>query len=180
MSNQIPYRLGALLVCRGFISEEQLAQAVIQQRSFDPPKPLGKVLIEMGLVTEKQISGCLKRQKCLRWYAAAAALISAPSAAFCQDMSIEDLPEFQHTQVSQVDAEGFHLDAVDHKDDIVLEDGVFQGNYLSGSNAVDAAMKTAAKVLWNSYAQDGVETTQFDFSVSASDNSYGVKMIMNF
>lgn len=180
MSNQIPYRLGALLVCRGFISEEQLVQAVIQQRSYTPPKPLGKVLIDMGIVTEKQISSCLQRQKCLRWYAAAAALISAPSAAFCQDMSIEDLPEFQHTQVSQVDSEGFHLDAKGHKDNILVQDTVFQGNYLSGSNAVDAAMKTAAKVLWNSYAQGGVESTQFDFSVSASENSYGVKMIMSF
>jgi type II secretory ATPase GspE/PulE/Tfp pilus assembly ATPase PilB-like protein len=42
--------LGAMLVDRGFISEDQLRIALLEQKQVD--KPLGKVLIEFGFVTD--------------------------------------------------------------------------------------------------------------------------------
>jgi hypothetical protein len=183
MPDQFPYRLGSLLVCRGIITEEQLSTAVLTQRSYNPPKPLGRVLVDLGYVHERDLRRCLKRQRCIRWYAAVAALISAPSAAYGQDLSIEDYPQYQHTKVAELDNEGFHLDAEGHYQNRTDPD-IFitsQGSTtLSGSLAVTAAMQTAAKLLWRAYSPSDEEKTQFDFAVAASSKGYGLMMSVNF
>lgn len=187
MNDNIPYRLGAILVCKGVISEEQLSAAVLKQREASPPKPLGQVLIDMKLVSQRQLNQCLKRQKCLRWYAALAAIISAPSAAYAQDISIEDCEEYKYTKVSQVDNEGFHLDGHAHFEsrhtnrntpDLFASDKATFS--LSGSIAVKAAMKTAAKLMWNQYSESDAQKTQFDFAVASSNQGYGIIMQVRY
>ncbi|MFD2367235.1 GspE/PulE family protein [Pseudoduganella sp. GCM10020061] len=53
-------RLGEILVQQKLLSEEQLAQALQEQKRSG--RKLGRVFIENGFVTEEQISGALARQ----------------------------------------------------------------------------------------------------------------------
>jgi len=52
-------RLGDLLVEKGYLSPEQLEQALEEQRASAGSKLLGEVLIELGYCTEEQILECL-------------------------------------------------------------------------------------------------------------------------
>lgn len=53
-------RVGDLLVQKGYITDDQLTQALEEQR--EKKGKLGEVLIEMGLVTEEQFSGVICAQ----------------------------------------------------------------------------------------------------------------------
>ena len=53
-------RVGDLLVQKGYITEDQLSQALEEQR--EQKGKLGEVLISMGLVTEEQFSGVICAQ----------------------------------------------------------------------------------------------------------------------
>ncbi len=53
-------RVGDLLVQKGYITEDQLSQALEEQR--EQKGKLGEVLINMGLVTEEQFSGVICAQ----------------------------------------------------------------------------------------------------------------------
>lgn len=50
--------LGDNLIQKGFINKEQLDAALAKQKT-DPSKRIGAILIEMGLVSEKQIEESL-------------------------------------------------------------------------------------------------------------------------
>jgi type IV pilus assembly protein PilB len=50
-----PVRVGDLLVDRGMISPDQLAQALDYQRNSDGRKLLGNVLVELGYVTSEEV-----------------------------------------------------------------------------------------------------------------------------
>lgn len=69
-------RLGRLLVNRGYISEDQLAEALVLQAAGNGL--LGEVLIEKGYISEKDLSRTLKHQKRYRYTAAFVALATAP------------------------------------------------------------------------------------------------------
>ncbi|MCP5325946.1 MAG: hypothetical protein H7A09_06420 [Oceanospirillaceae bacterium] len=91
------YRLGTLLICKGYITEDQLDAALaFQLRSG---KPLGESLIELGFISEKTLHRNLKRQDYLRLCAACMACVMAP-LQFCMAEGIEDLPEYAYTQVA--------------------------------------------------------------------------------
>jgi type IV pilus assembly protein PilB len=49
-----PLRIGDVLLAKGMISEQQIAQALEHQRAEGSGKLLGQVLIELGMVTEQQ------------------------------------------------------------------------------------------------------------------------------
>ena len=53
-------RVGDLLVQKGYITDDQLSQALEKQR--EEKGKLGEVLINMGLVTEEQFSGVICAQ----------------------------------------------------------------------------------------------------------------------
>ena len=53
-------RLGEILVQQKLLSEEQLNQALADQKRTG--RKLGRVFVENGFVTEEQISGALARQ----------------------------------------------------------------------------------------------------------------------
>ena len=55
-------RIGDLLVQKGYITDDQLSQALEQQR--EQKGKLGEVLISMGLVTEEQFAGVAYRRVC--------------------------------------------------------------------------------------------------------------------
>jgi len=57
-------RIGEILRAKGYISEEQLNQALQIQRQSRPHKLLGQVLIEQGLLTQKQAQLFNYCQKC--------------------------------------------------------------------------------------------------------------------
>lgn len=69
-------RLGRLLVNRGYISEQQLSDALIKQA--EDGVLLGEVLLAQGLITESNLKRVLKHQKRYRYTAAAVALVAAP------------------------------------------------------------------------------------------------------
>ncbi|MFT7185487.1 MAG: hypothetical protein ACI84K_000867 [Pseudohongiellaceae bacterium] len=69
-------RLGRLLVNRGYISEDQLAEALVLQAAGNGL--LGEVLIDKGYISEKDLSRTLKHQKRYRYTAAFVALATAP------------------------------------------------------------------------------------------------------
>jgi hypothetical protein len=69
-------RLGRLLVNRGYITEDQLSEALILQAEGNGL--LGEVLIAKGYISEKDLSRTLKHQKRYRYTAAFVALATAP------------------------------------------------------------------------------------------------------
>jgi len=69
-------RLGRLLVNRGYISEEQLQEALDHQRSTG--QRLGEVAITAGWITQRDLDRTLKHQKRYRYAAAFAAMAVAP------------------------------------------------------------------------------------------------------
>ena len=83
MATQQNSRLGQILLNKGLISADQLAQAIQLQASSH--KRLGEILIEQGLVSERQLSKALKKQSSLR---VAATLVAALQRGVRQKRSI--------------------------------------------------------------------------------------------
>jgi len=69
-------RLGRLLVSRGYIGEEQLQQALAEQRATGDR--LGEILITAGWISERDLQRTLKHQSRYRYAAAFAAIAFAP------------------------------------------------------------------------------------------------------
>ncbi len=79
--------LGQLLVRQKLISEEQLAQAIAQQRKTG--QRLGDILAEWNLLTQHHIERALRKQRQLRLAAALAAALFAPIEA----LAVAPVPE---------------------------------------------------------------------------------------
>ena len=58
-------KLGQLLVERGYLSEEQLEEAVDLQKRPDETRRLGEILVSRGYVTASQVQVALARQKAM-------------------------------------------------------------------------------------------------------------------
>ncbi|UZE97758.1 hypothetical protein [Alkalimarinus alittae] len=69
-------RLGRLLVNRGYITEQQLDSALVQQRTTG--QKLGEVLVCQGLISQRDLERTLKHQKRYRYTAAFVAMVVAP------------------------------------------------------------------------------------------------------
>lgn len=69
-------RLGRLLVNRGYITEDQLSDALVAQAQEGVL--LGEVLVSRGLISEKDLSRTLKQQKRHRYSAAFIAMVATP------------------------------------------------------------------------------------------------------
>lgn len=69
-------RLGRLLVNRGYISEQQLDEALTHQRSTG--QKLGEVLVCQGLLTNRDLERTLKHQTRYRYTAAFVAMVVTP------------------------------------------------------------------------------------------------------
>lgn len=107
------YRLGTLLVCKGYISEDQLDAALAHQTRSG--KPLGESLIELGFINEKTLQRNLKRQDYLRLCAACVACVMAP-LQLCMAESLEERPEYALTQVADAQFafdEGLSVSGID-------------------------------------------------------------------
>lgn len=59
------FKLGEILVRKGYISPEALQQALDKQESTPPEKrqPMGQILLDMGLLTDAQLLECLDIQR---------------------------------------------------------------------------------------------------------------------
>ncbi len=96
---QQPYRLGALLLQKQLISQQQLDSALTFQNQHSGMQ-LGHVLINMGFVNEAQINKALHKQNRIRLYAACIAFLVAPFQVCNASSEMEDLPEYSYTQVA--------------------------------------------------------------------------------
>ncbi len=119
---QQPYRLGALLIKKSVITQQQL-DAALHQQLQNPELQLGKVLINLGFVTDKQISKALHKQSRIRLYAAAIAFVAAPFQVCNASQEIESLPEYSYTQVAdqQYDHQAFDDFSVDITNNVNLD-----------------------------------------------------------
>lgn len=91
------YRLGSLLICKGYINEDQLDAALAYQ--LRSGKQLGESLVELGYISEKTLNRNLKRQDYLRLCAACVACIMSP-IQLCMADKIEERVEYALTQVA--------------------------------------------------------------------------------
>ena len=86
-SHSVRETLGNILVCHGVLSEAVLSEALERQHSEPEPRKLGRILIEMGKLTEKDITEVLRQQiglvvlELLRWKAGYFKFESVPIAA---------------------------------------------------------------------------------------------------
>jgi hypothetical protein len=119
---QQPYRLGSLLIKKNIISQQQLDVALSHQRQ-NSGMQLGKVLVNLEFVTDKQISKTLHKQNRIRLYAAAIAFVMAPFQVCNASQEIESLPEYSYTQVAdqQYGQEAFDDFSVDIRKQFSLD-----------------------------------------------------------
>ena len=120
-------RLGRLLVNRGYISESQLAEALVAQA--EEGKLLGQVLVERNWIRQKDLDRTLKHQKNYRLATAAVTMIVAPlQPMFAFAASPMGLPVTNHrVEISAAELGG--LKGLQALDDEALSDVNAQGFY---------------------------------------------------
>jgi hypothetical protein len=59
------FKLGEILVRKGYLSPEALQQALDKQEQMPPERrlPMGQILLDMGLLTDAQLLECLDIQR---------------------------------------------------------------------------------------------------------------------
>lgn len=162
-----PARLGHILIKRQVITQQQLDMALTHQLHHG--MALGEALVELGMASNYQIARALRKQSRLRFAAALTALIVGPFTVCHAQQKIEQLPEYEFTQV----ADAFYPNKTD-----------FDG-YSSGGDNVDL-LQVASATTWF-LAQGGVNK---DFEVKEvpmtmnlttdNDNSYKVNVSIKF
>lgn len=164
---QPPYRLGSLLIRKGFINQSQLDSALIHQQKSN--LQLGEALIDLNILTQKQIQSALRKQSRIRLYAACITFLMAPMS-WCQASSeMESLPEYSYTQVADQ-----HINQADYSDYSVKP-------CAAGLNLMSMATGAA----WYMY-QGGMDGNQFkDVPVKVNlaatkDNTYSVQLSVSF
>lgn len=165
---QQPYRLGALLLQKSIISQQQLDEALKYQVQHAGIQ-LGQVLIDLGIVNEKQIDKALHKQNRIRLYAACIAFLVAPFQVCNASQEIESLPEYSYTQVA--DQQFNHEDC----DDFAVN--------INSENLNMLEVTTAAA--WYLY-KGGLNNSQLNEMpvkvklASIENNSYTVKLSISF
>lgn len=84
------HRLGEILVLRGALSTHDLRRALREQK--ERPAPLGRILVEQGLVTKHSLYKTLCHQWAMRAMAAAIGLLITFSGTGAQAAPIKDMP----------------------------------------------------------------------------------------
>jgi hypothetical protein len=100
--------LGHFLVCHGFISEQQLAESV--QRQETQKAMLGKVLVDMGAITEDALEHMLRLKAMEGIYS----LFDWPEGEF--RFHDDDLPAYPMVEIS-LDVTGLVLEAMRRQDE---------------------------------------------------------------
>lgn len=149
-------RLGRLLVNRGYISESQLAEALIAQA--DEGKLLGEVLIARNWISQKDLDRTLRHQKNYRLTTAAITMIVAPlqpMLAFAASPA-GALPITNHRmEISDIDLGG--LKGLQALDDAELADVNAQGFFPGMSTAMGVGQNgdAVAAGFRHKYKEDG-------------------------
>ena len=78
---QTQLRLGEVLLDAGYITEEQLTQALALQKSSTEKKRLGEVLIESGIITEDRLNTALSKRLDLKYVSVSDAPIDLEAVA---------------------------------------------------------------------------------------------------
>src|SRR5919106_2804239 len=63
MSQQNAVRIGDLLTQEGLLTPEQLAETIAIQKKQDPPAPIGKLCVSLGLVTSTELEKVLVKHR---------------------------------------------------------------------------------------------------------------------
>jgi len=155
--NELPHRLGQLLLQRQEITEQQLQQALSYQAQN--PCQLGQALISLGFIDERTLRNVLRRQRWIKPCAACFALI----APFSMTWADED----KEAAFSGDWLEASHWDLVD--DDSVS----------AHSSSADL-MKFVAMTAWDIY-QGEPQAGEIRYSVSQTNNQgYNLELSMRF
>ncbi len=176
MATQQNSRLGQILLNKGLISADQLAQAIQLQTSSH--KRLGEILIEQGLVSDRQLSKALKKQSNLRVAATLVAALLSPFQMASADLHrpapsslSRTLQPLDDAEMSNVSAQGL--------------DDVLQGLFLqaeSGDGVGTAAKlaKLVMPVLNSLDAETSMKDVRYDTSkltsVRNADGSVNVRL----
>lgn len=148
-------RLGRLLVNRGYISESQLAEALVAQA--EEGKLLGEVLIAREWISQKDLDRTLRHQKNYRFATAAITMIVAPlqpMLAFAASPGA--LPLTNHRmEISDIDLGG--LKGLQALDDAELADVNAQGFFpgVSMATAIGQNGDAVAAGFRHRYQEDG-------------------------
>ncbi len=87
-------RLGRLLINRGYITQEQLKEALMIQRKKGAR--LGRVMVDQGLISDAELNRTLKHQERYRYVAALVAVVVTPLqplAAFASGSAGASIPD---------------------------------------------------------------------------------------
>ena len=103
-------RLGSLLIKKGFITEQQLSEALRQQR--ETGQMLGEVLIAKGLITTGQLQKALRKQSRYRLVAAFTALFMGPVAPMAFGAGGGAVQQSNQSYTSQRIAQSMGLQAI--------------------------------------------------------------------
>src|SRR5918992_2636325 len=63
MSQQNAVRIGDLLTQEGLLTPEQLAETIAIQKNQNPPAPIGKLCVSLGLVTSSELQRVLVKHR---------------------------------------------------------------------------------------------------------------------
>jgi len=111
-NTQQEYRLGSILLQRGYINSEQLRVALRLQESVG--LQLGEALLQLGYISPRQLKRALRRQNWLRSLAAGIALLSSPlcpiiTSAGANPIESDPADGWQATLSSEESAQGGQL-----------------------------------------------------------------------
>ncbi len=135
-------RLGNLLVDKGWLSLEQLAQALSEQSASG--KKLGEVLIEHNLITRAQLTRVLCRQKWLRSALASVCIAAAPVCPVLASDSGGKTDVMQKTRlvvdIDKIEANGPNFQSIENEKDQSFRLGI--QHHFSSSSGLEFSMNS--------------------------------------
>ena len=149
-------RIGRLLVNRGYITESQLAEALVAQA--DRGCLLGEVLLEREWIREKDLKRVLRHQKNYRLATAAVTLVVAPlQPMFALAASPSALPLTNNHRVEVTDKQLGGLKGLQALDDEALSDVSAQGFFPGMAPAIGIGQNAdgVAAGMFHKYQDDG-------------------------
>ena len=176
MATQQNSRLGQILLNKGLISPDQLAQAI--QLQAKTHKRLGEILIEQGLVSERQLSRALKKQSSLRIAATLVAALLSPFQMASADLHRQPPSSVSRTLQPLSDSEMGDVSAQGLDD--VLQGLFLQAESGDGLGTAGKLAKLVMPVLNSLEAETSMKDVRYDTSKLTSvrnpDGSLNVRL----
>lgn len=157
-TNDDSLRIGRLLVDQGYVSEEQMEQALALQKISDQPMRVGDVLVELGFVSRKEIGQAVAAQVETSLFRVL--LHPAGAFAFTREGSVPVDPLME-----EISIESMILNAVRRADEWI-ESQIAEESVSLPSHPVDPA------------ALDDLSDTERRALIAVLDGAYSFRAIM--